>query len=236
MPALRYVKNDAEGSELLILRGATGVLAKYRPLVAFEHNGLGNDQFAFSAADLAHFWSDRDYILYDIHGRRLTEGAFIASAQQRTPWDYVAVPAEAHNLERTVRETLQQARVNWQAVWAHLRQAALHAEVGAQVPPLRRFRGPWHALARLAARVVLYLGEIVTGPQREHNRLMMRCLGYLADGLERAEQERAHYEARLRRLEAMLEVTNDPWPPAAGQRFGCTTGVSSALPHSAQLR
>ncbi len=200
LPALRFLKIDAEGAELAILRGAAATLDRCRPVVAFEFGSsaaaVGQDPL-----EMAAFWRQHGYRIYNTHGRRLTEADFAEATRRLESWDYVAVPAEDADLEWTVRETLQRPRVNWLAVSAYLRQAGVHAPVGTTLPPLRSFRGPLHGLARGAGRLVLWLARIVTGPQREYNQALLRCLGHLADGLEQAEAERNRRDLRIRELE-----------------------------------
>ena len=57
LPALHFIKIDAEGAEYSILKGATGCLRKFRPVVAFEFEpGLrrhaGRDERALGAGEL----------------------------------------------------------------------------------------------------------------------------------------------------------------------------------------
>jgi FkbM family methyltransferase len=228
-PVLRYVKLDAEGAELHILRGAAEVLARHRPIVGFEFGISANEQYAITPADMARFWADQGYRVYGIHGGRLGEPHFVASALRHAIWDYMAVPAEDAAAERAVCEVLGRARVNWLAAGGQLRRAEMHAPVGAAVPPLQRLPWPLRGLGRAVVRVALRLAQVVTRPQRACNQALVRCLRLLADGLEKAENERGQRDVRLRALEDRVErlerelarrPEQDPVPTPGGEASG----------------
>jgi FkbM family methyltransferase len=108
LDCIGYVKIDAEGGELHILRGASRTLARFRPVVTFEFgaNSIGN--YDVTVGEMADFWSGRDYRLYDILGRSLpTREAFAESATAQQVWDYVALPDEAASLRRRVLAQLR---------------------------------------------------------------------------------------------------------------------------------
>ncbi|HSD71480.1 MAG TPA: FkbM family methyltransferase [Thermoanaerobaculia bacterium] len=103
LSSLSYVKIDAEGGELHILRGGSETLARFRPAVTFEFgaNSIGN--YGVTVLEMGDFWLERGYRLYDILGRPLaTREAFADSATAQHVWDYVALPAEAGSLPREV--------------------------------------------------------------------------------------------------------------------------------------
>jgi FkbM family methyltransferase len=204
LPALRYMKIDAEGAELAILRGAESLLERLRPVVGFELGMSANQQLGSTPANMARFWEKHSYNVYGIHGRRLTESDIVESARRHEIWDYVAVPREDTVADKAVRQTLRRPRVNWLVVNDTLQQARRHAAVGSEVPPLRRFRGPLHGLARTAARLVLFLARIVTRPQQEVNLALVHCLGRLAADLEKTEKEQHWRDSRLRALEEQV--------------------------------
>jgi hypothetical protein len=94
---------------------------------------------------------------------------------------------------------------------ADLRAASLgrverHADIGAGVPELPRFRGPLRFVARLLARVVLYLSRFLTSRQREYNYAVLNALRNLHRGLSRLEDEQAQRFQQLRTdLERLVE-------------------------------
>ena len=90
---------------------------------------------------------------------------------------------------------------------ADLRAASLdrvekHADIGAGVPELPRFRGPLRLAARLLARVVSYLARFLTSRQRECNYAVLNSLRNLHRGLARLEEEQSR---QLRQLRGDLE-------------------------------
>jgi FkbM family methyltransferase len=204
LPALRFVKVDAEGAELHILRGGQRCLARFRPVVSFEFGTLSNQQYQVAPQDMARFWQAQEYHVYAITGECLGEEEFIQRAEARDLWDYLAVPEEAGELNRTIRQALCRPRVNWLAVRAELNHARDHAPVGAALPPLRRFRGPLWPLAQLAARLFLLAARTITVPQRFFNRALLLALEHLLDGLEQSERQGREQDRRLRELEQRL--------------------------------
>lgn len=95
VPRLDYVKIDAEGGELGVVRGATDLLARFRPFVTFEFGANSIGAYGITCADMGAFWLDRDYRLFDILGRPLaTVEEFATSAERQEVWDYLAIPAE----------------------------------------------------------------------------------------------------------------------------------------------
>ncbi len=205
MDALHYVKLDAEGAELHILRGGTACLEKYRPVVGFEFVAISNREFGVEPADMARFWAERDYHVYAITGQPLRETDFIRCARTRDIWDYVAVPSENAALNRLVSRALNRPRVNWLAVRAQLNHAHDHAEVGAAVPPLRRFRGPLWPMARLGARVFLLAARMITIPQRLFNQALLLAFQQLVADLEETEREGQRQDRRVQDLTHRLE-------------------------------
>ncbi|MEM8934074.1 MAG: FkbM family methyltransferase [Acidobacteriota bacterium] len=91
----RLIKIDAEGGEHDIVRGATRLLRRDRPVVLFEmgDNALVNYPHVTSAG-MAEQLTALDYRLLDILGRPLDPAAFAASCAEQAVWDYAAVPAE----------------------------------------------------------------------------------------------------------------------------------------------
>jgi FkbM family methyltransferase len=88
----RFIKIDAEGGELAILRGAAKVLANCSPIVSFE---MGDDSlvnYSYSAADYFDFFADLGYSIFSIFGIPLLRDEFILAAEQQYFWDYIAIP------------------------------------------------------------------------------------------------------------------------------------------------
>jgi FkbM family methyltransferase len=199
LPALRYVKVDAEGGEYHILKGAGRTLRKHRPVVVFEFGASSLERYATTPAAMADLWVELDYKVYDILGRMLTPEDFVASARTQAIWDYVAIPSEDHTAQRLLVDVLTQSPV-WQRVNVHLDIADHNAPVGAAVPRLVGFCGWKQSLARLLVRAVIYATQVITRPQRACNQALLRSMRALLEILRRKEHEVNQQAVELLRL------------------------------------
>jgi FkbM family methyltransferase len=103
LPSLAYIKIDAEGGELHILRGAVKTLERFRPVVTFEFGASAIGEYGITVLEMADFWIEREYRIFDILARPLpTRDAFAESATTQSVWDYVALPGEAPSLAERV--------------------------------------------------------------------------------------------------------------------------------------
>lgn len=103
LPSLAYIKIDAEGGELHILRGAASTLERFRPVVTFEFGASSIGEYGITVLEMADFWIQREYRIFDILARPLpTRDAFAESATAQSVWDYVALPVEAPSLVERV--------------------------------------------------------------------------------------------------------------------------------------
>lgn len=109
LPALQYIKVDAEGGEYHIFKGAERCLDKFRPLVTFEFGLNTLAEYHITPADMAEIWFSRNYKIYDVNGRQLeTREQFIQSAEWQRVWDYISVPAENAPLDTLIQEALRE--------------------------------------------------------------------------------------------------------------------------------
>ena len=92
--AIDYIKIDAEGGELAILRGATSVIDRFSPVVTFEFGANTLANYGVTVEDMAEFWQNKPYRLFDIVGRPLSREAFVESSKRQEVWDYIALPKE----------------------------------------------------------------------------------------------------------------------------------------------
>ncbi len=196
LPSLRFVKVDAEGGELHILRGARGCLGKFRPVVAFECGARALAGYGDRPADVAALWASLGYHVYAIDGELLTAGDFVRRATEESTWDYFAVPAEDALLAELVRARLVWA---WRMGPALRGLAACEAlnEAGMAMPPLSHRRGPGRLLAGAAAWFVLRLSRFLLRRQQEINTQLLRTVRHLTGELSRAEERIAELERRL---------------------------------------
>jgi FkbM family methyltransferase len=205
LPSLRYVKIDAEGGEYHILKGAVGCLRKFRPVVVFEFGTNAIDQYRMTPAEMARFWVEQGYKVYDIVGNHLPEEIFIQSAHSQRIWDYVAVPAENATLENHLVRVLTRPP-SWHRVTTHLDAAEHSGHVGAGVPRLVGFRGWKRRLARWAAGLVIYGTQVITRPQRTCNRCLVRALRGLVKILRARDKEAARQAARVAACEGSIDT------------------------------
>jgi FkbM family methyltransferase len=203
LPSLRFMKIDAEGGEYHILKGAARMLARFRPVVTFEFGMNSLEGYDLTPADMAWFWAEQGYKLYDILGNLLTNEFFELSAQHQLVWDYVAVPHEQAAVEATVVEVLRRPPA-WHRVTTHLDMAEHNANVGKTVPRLVGFRGLKRWLARWVARLIIATTQVITRPQRACNRALLHSVRGLVTLLRRQEREAAQQAARITELETLV--------------------------------
>jgi FkbM family methyltransferase len=88
-----YIKIDAEGGELGILRGGAALIDRLAPVVTFEFGANSIGDYGITCEDMAAFWSERAYSLFDLLGRPLDSRRFVESAVRQEVWDYLALPS-----------------------------------------------------------------------------------------------------------------------------------------------
>jgi FkbM family methyltransferase len=93
--AVRFIKIDAEGGELVILRGGLGLIGKHLPIVSFELGNASLTNYPYGASDYYDFFSSLGYSVFSIFGLRLSREEFISAAEEQFFWDYVALPPGA---------------------------------------------------------------------------------------------------------------------------------------------
>lgn len=89
---IRYIKIDAEGGDLLILRGAEGVIDRSRPYITFELGDNSLINYDYSAGDYFDFFAAKGYRLSNILGDQLDRDSFVESSAVQRVWDYIASP------------------------------------------------------------------------------------------------------------------------------------------------
>lgn len=92
---IRYIKIDAEGGDLIILRGARELIYRDRPFVTFELGDNSILKYEYNSQDYYDFFDDIKYEIYTITGNRLNRDGLIGSSKVQNVWDYVAAPIGA---------------------------------------------------------------------------------------------------------------------------------------------
>jgi FkbM family methyltransferase len=90
--SIQFIKIDAEGGELAILRGATKIVKDYRPVISFELGDNSLVNYPYTSEDYFEYFDALDYSIYSIFGLKLEKDEFIEASKQQWFWDYVAIP------------------------------------------------------------------------------------------------------------------------------------------------
>jgi FkbM family methyltransferase len=91
---VRYIKVDAEGGELTILRSGRELIARDQPIVTFELGNASLVNYPYDAGDYFDYFADLQYRMFSIYGLPLNREQFVAMAERQFFWDYVALPAK----------------------------------------------------------------------------------------------------------------------------------------------
>jgi FkbM family methyltransferase len=188
LPSLQFIKIDAEGAEYSILKGATGCLRKFRPVVAFEFGINSSRAYGVTPHEMNELWAQEGYQVLAITGKLLTPEEFMTSACEQRLWDYVAVPEERQDLRRIIVETLTH-HVGWHRVSAHLEIAESCVNLGLENRPLANYRGWKRWLIKLVLRFLYRAINPVLEPLRESERALLRSLKALARNMRQAENQ-----------------------------------------------
>ncbi|MFY8350435.1 FkbM family methyltransferase [Pseudoalteromonas sp. SSM20] len=87
-----FIKIDVEGAEWLVLQGTRKLLESSTPIVAFEFGQSSYESFDVDPAQVYDFFDELNYVLYSIHGKKLTQQEFVDASVAQNFWDYFAVP------------------------------------------------------------------------------------------------------------------------------------------------
>ncbi len=71
----------------------------------------------------------------------------------------------------------------WSQIRASLNEAEQNADVGTSILPMRRFNRAIRWLAKLTGRIVIYLTEVITFPQRRFNQSIVQALRIATEAL-----------------------------------------------------
>jgi FkbM family methyltransferase len=98
---VRFVKMDVEGGELDALQGATRLLDRCHPIVAFECGAAAYQGYHDTPEALFEIFATRGYAVHAITGPRMHDAAqFAAASRKQEFWDYVAFPPGDEELAR----------------------------------------------------------------------------------------------------------------------------------------
>jgi len=93
--SVAFLKIDAEGGELDILRGSTKMINKYRPIVAFECGAASFLSYHDTPEAIFDIFSSEEYSVFSITGILIKDRiSFRNCSHAQNFWDYVAIPNE----------------------------------------------------------------------------------------------------------------------------------------------
>ena len=96
-----FVKIDIEGGELDMLRGATAMLQRARPIVSFECGAASFLGYHDTPEDIFHIFRRADFSVYSIVGHHMIDAKMFREASHAQAfWDYVAFPAEKAHMAK----------------------------------------------------------------------------------------------------------------------------------------
>ncbi len=81
-------------------------------------------------------------------------------------------------------------------IWDFHRAAEKDARVGQKIPSFASFRRPLRPIARLTARIVLYLSRFITDRQSDYNIALLRTVAALGEAVDRLEREALEAQRR----------------------------------------
>lgn len=137
LPRLDYIKIDAEGGEIGILRGAVATIRRFRPVISAEYGGAAYMAYGHSEATLFELCRQHGYVPCDLFGAAARTSEIWMRVCNQATWDWYLVP----------EERLPQ----WQA--AMLAKDCLHAAISqarAEAEAMRRSTS-WRLTAPLRA-------------------------------------------------------------------------------------
>jgi FkbM family methyltransferase len=91
-PAVRLLKIDTEGAELMVLRGGEGMIAHCRPLLFLEINAVNLRPYPYDASDILDWLQSHGYVLHTLDGEAVGNGDLERRLQETE--DFVARPRE----------------------------------------------------------------------------------------------------------------------------------------------
>ena len=93
---------------------------------------------------------------------------------------------------------------NWSQIRASLSEAEQNANAGTTILSMRRFNWAIRWLAKLTGKIVIYLTEVITFPQRRFNQSILDALGVTIDGIRDMTQGLAERDNRIAGLEESM--------------------------------
>jgi FkbM family methyltransferase len=87
-----FIKIDAEGGEIDILKGADNLLHRDKPIISVEYGPGGYDVYGYEPETLFEFSTKLGYSIFDLFGHRFASIDEWRSCVARFYWDYLLIP------------------------------------------------------------------------------------------------------------------------------------------------
>lgn len=126
---------------------------------------------------------------------------------------------------------------SWAQMSDTLKMAGLNVNAGAEVTSMLHHRGVVRKVARLVGKVVIYLGRVITIPQRNFNASILHCLHIMLDGIRDMNRQTALQERQLRLIEeksAQIDYLKSSLAALERQMARMTEGVRSQTANPVQ--
>lgn len=90
---------------------------------------------------------------------------------------------------------------SWGQLSETLKMAELNVNAGAEVTSMLHYRGVVRKIARLMGKITIYLGRVITIPQRNFNSSILHLLRIILDGIRDMNRNTALLERQMRQIE-----------------------------------
>ena len=94
---------------------------------------------------------------------------------------------------------------SWSQLSETLNMAELNVNAGAEVTSMLHYRGVVRKIARLLGKITIFLGRVITIPQRNFNSAILHCLRITLDGIRDMNRNTAVLDSHMRRIEGQLQ-------------------------------
>jgi FkbM family methyltransferase len=92
--AVDFIKIDAEGGEIDILKGGAKLLRRDAPIISVEYGPGGYDAYGYKPETLFELAAETGYLIFDLFGNSFTSLEDWRSCVARFYWDYLLIPKE----------------------------------------------------------------------------------------------------------------------------------------------
>lgn len=94
LEGIEYIKLDAEGAELSILRGGIRVISEYKPIISIEYGYPSYSAYGLTKNSLWELAESLDYYITDVFGNLMYDKETWDNCCDTVYWDYFLVPKD----------------------------------------------------------------------------------------------------------------------------------------------